>query len=462
MRTSLLMLRAFLGPFAVTLPVALFILDMQFLWVYADDMIGKGLELWVVFKLMVFASARLVNLALPLAVLVASIMALGNLAERNELTAMKASGMSFLRIQRPLVVCMVFLCGGALWFSNTGWPAANMKFRALLYSVTKQKPAFNLREGVFYNGIDGFSIRVGTKHPDGRLEDLLVHDHRDDKGQRALVVQAERGNMTESDGHLVIELENGVSYEEHQETMSRSKERVYPHVQSTFKRQTLRIPLHSLDFSMANEDLFRRSYERMTLSELTQTSDSLGTEIRREGRELQNYGKRNVVWRHDTTGWYTTAAASAQPTARSPWSANLASKTRTRAFHSAKELSRNQIRSIDNAVANMDGKLLRQHRHDIEWHRKYILALGCMVLFLVGSALGALVGKGGVGLPTLLALCVFLLHYVVSMVGEQLVKSGTLEPWSGMWLSTLLLTPLAALLMWSTLKERRWLPHEGG
>lgn len=455
------MLRAFLGPFAVTLPVALFILDMQFLWVYADDMIGKGLELWVVFKLMVFASARLVNLALPLAVLVASIMALGNLAERNELTAMKASGMSFLRILRPLVACMILLCGGALWFSNTGWPAANMKFRALLYSVTKQKPAFNLREGVFYNGIDGFSIRVGTKHADGRLEELLVHDHRDSKGERVLVVQAERGKMTESDGHLVIELEDGVSYEEHQETMSRSKERVYPHVRSTFQRQTLSIPLHSLDFSMANEDLFRRSYERMTLAELAQTSDSLGTEIRREANELQNYGRRNVAWRSDTTGWYATAAAASQPTARSPWASGLASKTRTRAFHSAKELSRNQIRSIDNAVANMEGKLLRQHRHDIEWHRKYILALGCMVLFLVGSSLGALVGKGGLGLPTLLALCVFLLYYVMSMVGEQLVKSGTLEPWSGMWLSTLLLTPLAALLMWSTLKERRWLPYAG-
>ena len=293
------MLRAFLGPFAVTLPVALFILDMQFLWVYADDMIGKGLELWVVFKLMVFASARLVNLALPLAVLVASIMALGNLAERNELTAMKASGMSFLRILRPLVFCMILLCGGALWFSNTGWPAANMKFRALLYSVTKQKPAFNLREGVFYNGIDGFSIRVGTKHADGRLEDLLVHDHRDTKGQRVLVVQAERGQMSESDGHLVIELEDGVSYEEHQETMSRSKERVYPHVRSTFQRQTLRIPLHSLDFSMANEDLFRRSYERMTLAELSQTSDSLGTEIRREGQELRITA--SATWPGETT-----------------------------------------------------------------------------------------------------------------------------------------------------------------
>ena len=162
---SRLLLKAFLGPFAVTLPVALFILDMQFLWVYADDLIGKGLELWVVFKLMVFASARLVNLALPLAVLVASIMAMGNLAERSELTAMKASGMSFFRILRPLVLCMVVVCSGAFWFSNTAWPAANVRFRALLYSVTKQRPALNIREGVFYNGIDGFSIRVAQNSP---------------------------------------------------------------------------------------------------------------------------------------------------------------------------------------------------------------------------------------------------------------------------------------------------------
>ena len=185
-RMTRLMLRSFLGPFAVTFPVALFILDMQFLWVYADELIGKGLDAWIILKLMVFASARLVNLALPLAVLVASIMSMGNLAERSEMTALKASGTSYLKMIRPLVLCMALISGGALWFSNRGWPAANIKFRTLLYSVTRQKPALNVREGVFYNGIEGFSIRVQTKHPDGRLEQVLIHDHRDQKASACL------------------------------------------------------------------------------------------------------------------------------------------------------------------------------------------------------------------------------------------------------------------------------------
>ena len=135
--------------------------------------------------------------------------------------------------------------------------------------------------------------------------------------------------------------------------------------------------------------------------------------------------------------------------------------TRGRAFDKAKETTRNHIRSLENAISNMEGKRLRQHRHDIEWHRKYILALGCMVLFLVGSSLGALVGRGGLGVPTLLALCLFLLYYSLSMLGEQLVKVGSLSPWSGMWLSTMTLLPLAAFLMWSTTKERRWIPRWG-
>ncbi|MED5318193.1 MAG: LptF/LptG family permease, partial [Bacteroidota bacterium] len=326
-RMSRLMLRAFLGPFAVTLPVALFILDMQFLWVYADDLIGKGLDLWVVFKLMVFASARLVNLALPLAVLVASIMAMGNLAERSELTAMKASGMSFLRILRPLVLCMTLICSGALWFSNTGWPAANMRFRALLYSVTKQKPTLNIREGVFYNGIDGFSIRVGTKHPDGTLDDVLIHDHRDPKGRSVLVVHAEHGRMTQDDGALVVELDQGVSYEEHQETMSRNKERVHPHIHSRFGTQTLRIPLHSLDFSMANEDLFRRSFEQMDLRDLAYHSDSLKQTIEVEREALVQYGLRQVERIADTTHWYSSPQAMALEGAGSPWHATLAPVT---------------------------------------------------------------------------------------------------------------------------------------
>ena len=458
---SRLLLKAFLGPFAVTLPVALFILDMQFLWVYADDLVGKGLELWVVFKLMVYASARLVNLALPLAVLVASIMTMGNLAERSELTAMKASGMSFFRILRPLVLCMLVICSGAFWFSNTAWPAANVRFRALLYSVTKQRPALNVREGVFYNGIDGFSIRVGTKHPDGTMDDVLIHDHRDSKGQSIRVVHASHGRMSEEAGILVMELEDGVSYEEHRESVTKTKERVYPHIKSTFAKQRFQIPLHSLDFSMANEDLFRRSFEQMNLSELAYHSDSLKGTIDLEREALVGYGKRQLERMADTTGWFGSVQSQLMKGAASPWHAALASVTQRRMFTKAKESTRNHIRSLENAVINMEGKQKRQFRHDIEWHRKYILAIGCMVLFAVGSSLGALVGRGGLGVPTLLALVVFLLYYTLSMIGEQLIKTGSMTPWSGMWLSTCTLLPIAALLLWNTNQERRWLPRLG-
>ena len=454
------MLRAFLGPFAVTFPVALFILDMQFLWVYADELIGKGLEFWVVTKLMVYASARLVSLALPLAVLVASIMTMGNLAERSELTAMKASGMSFLRILRPLLLLMTVICLGAFWFSNTGWPAANLRFRTLLYSVTKQKPALNIREGVFYNGIEGFSIRVGKKHPDGSMEDILIHDHRDPEGQRIMVMRAATGFMTQIDGALELTLEDGVSYEEHQETLSRTKARVYPHIRSSFERQQFRIALHSLDFTLADEDLFQRSYERMDLKELASTSDSLLREIEGERQELLRFGRRNVKMLADTTGWFKGSPSTRQMSITRPWHWSLSPIARSRMFDEAREMSRNQIRSLDNAMSNMEGKRMRQFRHDIEWHRKYILALGCMVLFVVGSSLGALVGRGGLGMPTLLALAVFLLHYILSMIGEQMVKADALSPFLGMWLSTLLMVPLACFLLWSTAQERHWLPRQ--
>ena len=191
-KTSILLLRAFLGPLAVTFPVALFVLDMQFLWVYADDFMGKGIEPWVIAKMIWFASARIVNLALPLAVLVASIMALGNLSERNELTALQSAGMPLLKIFRPLIVLMLIISGGALWFSSSAWPSANVKFRSLLYSVTRQKPALNIRPSIFYTGIEGFAIRVASKDSEGMMTDILIHDHRNLENGSSRIIRAEK------------------------------------------------------------------------------------------------------------------------------------------------------------------------------------------------------------------------------------------------------------------------------
>ena len=276
-----------------------------------------------------------------------------------------------------------------------------------------------------------------------------------------LVVHAKRGRMSEEQGSLILELEDGVSYEEHRESVTKTSERVHPHIQSSFARQRFQIPLHSLDFSMANEDLFRRSFEQMDLRDLAYHSDSLKQTIEVEREALVQYGLRQVERIADTTGWYGSPQAVALQGAGSPWHTTLAPVTLRKVLSKAKEATRNEIRSLDNAVTNMEGKQKRQFRHDIEWHRKCILAIGCMVLFAVGSSLGALVGRGGLGVPTILALCVFLLYYTMSMLGEQLVKTGSLTPATGMWLSTLVLIPLAMLLLWSTNRERRWLPRWG-
>ena len=447
------MLRAFLGPLAVTFPVALFVLDMQFLWVYADDFIGKGLEGWVIMKLMWFASARIVNLALPMAILVASIMALGNLAERNELTAMKSAGMPLMKILRPLVALMMLISCGALWFSSSAWPSANVKFRAILYSVTKQRPALNIRPGIFYTGIEGFAIRIEEKALDGTMTNILIHDHRNPDRGASRVIRAESGKMyndTERD-ELVIELTNGASYEDQTERNVRRKERLHPHVMASFETQILRINLGSLDFDLADEGLFKRSYEMMSLPQLKLATDSLDLMVEKERGEILNYGRNAISLIKDSLVFTTPP----QETPGKSWLAALSRVERNNTFATAKDLTRNQVRGIENYMEKIAGKQLRRDRHSIEWHRKFILAISCLVLFFVGAPLGALIRKGGLGLPIVAALIVFLIYYIISMVGEEMVKSGTLPPAFGMWLSTMILIPVASLLTYYAVKGGR-------
>ena len=282
------------------MPVALFILDMQFLWVYADDLIGKGLAPWVIAELMIYASARLVNLALPLAILVASIMAFGSLAERNELTALKSAGLSVFRIFRPLIVTMLLISMGAFWFSNAAWPVANLKFRALLFSVTQKKPTLNLIPGAFYNGIEGFAIRVESKEEDGTLNDVLIHDHREGETGVSRVIRAEQGTMVQDGNRLTIALSNGFSYEEDLEQSKRRKERLHPHIASSFERQEFEIDLASLDFSKADEGLFKRAHEMMTVAQLGHAMDSLRGLVDQRLQEVELYGGRQTVLLRDT------------------------------------------------------------------------------------------------------------------------------------------------------------------
>ena len=430
-------MRSFLAPFAVTMPVALFILDMQFLWVYADDLIGKGLAPLVIAELMIYASARLVNLALPLAILVASIMAFGSLAERNELTALKSAGLSVFRIFRPLLVTMLLISMGAFWFSNAAWPVANLKFRALLFSVTQKKPTLNLIPGAFYNGIEGFAIRVESKEEDGTLNDVLIHDHREGETGVSRVIRAEQGTMVQDGNRLTIALSNGFSYEEDLEQSKRRKERLHPHIASSFERQEFEIDLASLDFSKADEGLFKRAHEMMTVAQLGHAMDSLQGLVEQRLEEVELYGGRQTVLLRDTV-----SAVERVQAAGPLWTA-MSPTERRMAFDGARSLARNTRQGIANGIENADTRVRAMNRHAIEWHRKFFLALSCILLFFIGAPLGAIIRKGGLGMPTVLAIGIFLAFYILSMIGEQMVKAGTVTPAFGMWMSSLALLPFA-------------------
>lgn len=230
---------------------------------------GKGLDTWIIFQLLIYASARIVNMALPLAILMSSIMAIGALSEHNELTAMKSAGLSLIKIFRPLLLFIFGISISAFLFANNVWPIANLKFRTLLFSIMQQKPALNINEGVFYNGIEGISIRVKNKNNQtGELSDIIIYDHRQPgKGNRS-VIRAERGKMeqTEDKRWLILTLQNGTSYDEIED--KKNKTQKYPAIQSQFTEMTLRVDLSSLFFKEDDEEVFKNAFEMMTIAQL--------------------------------------------------------------------------------------------------------------------------------------------------------------------------------------------------
>lgn len=251
----------------VTFFISLFVLLMQFLWKYIDDLVGKGLDPYIIIKLMVYVSVTLVPLALPLSLLLSSIMTFGNLAEHFELTACKSAGLSLQRIMRPLTITAVAICLTAFYFSNYVLPVANLKMNALLYDVRQQKPALLIKEGIFYNGIDGYSIRIGKKDSDGKtIEDIMIYDHTENRGNTKMIL-AERGKMAMSDDerYLLLTLYKGSSYEEQE---NRGAKITRPLLRTEFEEELVRFDLNSFKMTRTNEQLFKDNYQMLNLWQL--------------------------------------------------------------------------------------------------------------------------------------------------------------------------------------------------
>jgi len=383
-------------------------------------------------------------------------MTMGSLGENNEMTAMKSAGVSLIRIMRPLIVFHISLSILAFVFANNVWPIANLKTRSLLFSIMKQKPSLNLTNGVFYNGIDGISIRAAKNNTEtgenntetGELKDILIYDHRGGEKNSTTVLRAKEGLMeqTKDKRFLVLTLFDGHSYDE--QKSSNRKNPTYSNVRNTFDKSVIRMDLSSLAFIPDNDELMKNPAEMMTIEQLNHAIDSLKNSMDTTAIRFSEANIKLSATR--------ISAMEAEKSDLLPDSAlfeKLTTDEKIKAIAHAKESTRRMKETIERQADEMNGRLKFYNRHKIEWHRKFFLAVVCFVLFFIHAPLGAIIRKGGIGVPTIISIGFFILYHILTMVGENMAKKGFMEPWLGMWMSTIVLLPISIWLTYKSTKE---------
>ncbi len=439
-----LIIGSFIGPFILTFFIALFILLMQFLFKYIDDLVGKGLEWYVVVELLVYASSTLVPMALPLAILLSSIMTFGNLGEHYELVALKSSGISLRRIMMPLIVLVLLISIAAFFFSNIVMPYANLKMGALMWDVRNQKPSLAIKEGVFYNGIDGYSIRIGKKDEEGtNLKDIVIYNHTSNKGNMN-VMMADSGKMLKSDNdrYLVLQLYDGISYEESgvPGTINDRKQLV----RVKFKEHEVKFDLSTFKLNRTDEDLFKDHYTMLNLNQLKYYEDSLQNKLRRDKNYFrQNYALYTSLDKElklDTN--MKTLEAKINPDILSNFSKEYHSVIISRAFSTI----RNITSYSETTKKDQEALSEKLRRHIIEYHRKFTLSFACLILFFIGAPLGAIIRKGGLGMPIVISIFFFIFFHILSITGEKMARQDVVPVWQGMWMASLILTPIGIFI----------------
>ncbi len=441
-----LVLQSYIGPFFVTFFIALFILLMQFLWKYIDDLVGKGLEWYVIGELLFYSSATFVPLALPLAVLLSSIMTMGKMGEHYELVAFKSAGISLRRIMWPMVMISFVLVLAAFFFSNNVMPVANLKSLSLLYDVRQHRPAFNITEGIYYHGIDNFVIRVDEKTNGGNtLKGIKIYDHTEGRGNVNLTL-AEWGTMavTPDQRYLILSLYNGTNYQE--AGSGNPKEPDRPFQRLHFNRQIRKFDLSMFELERTDQELFKGNFRMLNMSQLVFFEDSLSTELdRRKDTYIQSYRRRFSQMPEPDTASRSLISPEAYPRVNMDFIRKTSINERM-VLQNAMDIVRSNRNLADRSHQEFRDRQRTLARYQIEFHRKFTLSFACIVLFLIGAPLGAIIRKGGFGLPLVVSVLLFVVFHVISMMGEKMVREGVLESHQGMWLSSMVLLPVGILL----------------
>lgn len=447
------------GPLAMTFFISLFILVMQGLWRYVDDIVGKGLEISVMAELLFYVSLQVVPMALPLAILLAALMTFGNLGENYELTAMKASGISLFRIMRPMTVVTIIVCFLAFWFSNNVLPVANLKFYSLLYSVRQQRPELELKERVYYDGVDGFRIKVEHKdRQTGMLYDLIIHDHRDRVNRNVNVTMADSGLMDidSKAGMIRLVLFSGVTYDEKvalsNKRLTDRDRLMYRH--DEFNQEVFQIKVDGLDFSRTSEDAFKTNDRMKNMEQLSHDRDSLLwrtdsiTDVVKVDVKNYTLKKFNYKQRTDST------LAMAIDTSGTICLDTIINRLTLRKLHTQMQTALRIVRGnkqiVDERMVSYQTEHLKVNRHEMEMHRKFTLPVACLLFFFIGAPLGAIIRKGGLGTPIVISILFFIFYYVIDTFGAKMAREDVWPVWSGMWLSTSVLAVIGAFLTYKS------------
>lgn len=451
-----LVLKSYLGPMILTFFIVMFVLMMNFVWRYIDDLVGKGLSAGIIIELMSYAMVNMIPMGLPLAMLLAAIMTMGSLGENYELLAMKSAGMSLVRITKPLIILVGFIAVGSFFIGNDLVPYANRKMYSIIYDIRQQKQTLEFQDGLFFNGIDNMSIRVGHQDPETHLlRDVLIYDNRQANGNMNTIV-ADSGYIRLSDDkrYLLVTLFHGQTYEQARNSQWYTKSTLRHHT-FDLQKQIIRMDGFAMGRSDANQ--FSNSQTK-DISELQHDIDSLELKVNAATTSSyepllkeQIFVRDNSVLpqpdslRVDKRDYGNLMAMDSI--------ARLPVREKEEVWDNARTLAKNSRNMFAFDETTAKDALNQLYRSKVEWHKKISLPVSIIIFFLIGAPLGAIIRRGGLGLPVVVSIIFFVIYYIISLSGEKLAKEGSWDAVYGMWLSTFILTPIAVYLTYKATND---------
>lgn len=458
------MLQSFVPLLVMTFFICLFIVLMQFLWRYIDDLVGKGLGFDVIAELFFYAALTMVPMALPLAILLASLMTFGNLGERFELTAMKAGGVSLLKTMRPLMILMGGIAIGAFFFQNNVLPIAQTKMYTLLFSMRQKSPEVEIPEGVFYDQIPGVNLFVDHKDREtGMLYDMTIYDvSRGFDNARIILADSGKLSSTEDKTHLLLKLYSGEQFENLREQTAGGRSRNQPYRRESFSIKEILIGFDN-NFNRMDENNMRNQYVGKNITELKATIDSVENRVDSIGStyatallESRYFNLQRIKRVYRDSAWVDETQRPIELDNPIPLDTifkgrnNSMSKSYlNQAINKIKRVK--QDYEFKSYSMQDDRKTIRMHM--IEMHRKFTLSFACIIFFFIGAPLGAIIRKGGLGTPLVISVFLFIVYYIIDNSGYKMARDAKIETWEGIWLSSAVLFPLGLFFTYKAVND---------